>query len=105
MGVGLSLNELDDQKIERARPNLDVVSKYAVGLGADGIVGVEFTIGSHFVLPSEGKVCMEYFYTAKKSGLRIRNRLYGREPRWVICPRWYSVSVLICEWSFPVLSN
>ncbi len=66
MGFGLSLNKLDDKKIERARPNIEVVSKYAVGLGADGIAGVEFPLGAHFALFTEGKVRVAYFLTSEE---------------------------------------
>ena len=66
LGVGLSLNELDDKKIERERQNVEVISKYAVGVGADGIVGVEFPFGPHVALFTEGKVRVAYLLTGEE---------------------------------------
>ena len=64
----MSLNEVDRDKIEEARPQLELINKYGIGFGADGLVGVEIPVGSTLAFFAEGGVRLAYQLTTVDGG-------------------------------------
>ncbi|GJL53568.1 MAG: hypothetical protein NPIRA02_07000 [Nitrospirales bacterium] len=67
-GIGLSLNQLDKKKIERGRPELDVVNKFGFGAGFIGLAGVEVPLASRVAFFAEGRLHGAFQVTRVEGG-------------------------------------
>lgn len=55
VGIGLAVNVIDTDRIERERPNVDVFNSAGVGVGGFGVLGIEVPAGPHVVFFVEGR--------------------------------------------------
>ena len=73
LGIGISVNVIDKDKIERARPGVDVFNKTGVSGGVLALLGLELPLGDHFAFFGEGRVGVDVQLTSTEGDIDTEN--------------------------------
>lgn len=70
--INLAVNVLDEDRIEAARPELDVTG-IGSGFGVGGIAGVDLALGDHFALFGEVVLSADAQFTSESDDIDVEN--------------------------------
>jgi len=73
LGAGISVNVIDKDKIERAKPFVDVFNKTGVSAGGVALLGLELPLGDNFAFFGEGRIGVDVQLTSTEGDIDSEN--------------------------------